>query len=149
MNIAMTINQRAYTFSVAPDLSLAELLRTNGFLSIRQACETGNCGLCTVWMDDKPILSCSTLAFRADGRAITTIEGVEAEARAFAEFLVEEGADQCGFCSPGLIMTVLAMKKEMTDASEAAINEYLSGNLCRCTGYAGQMRAIKKYMGVA
>ena len=148
MKITMNINKKAYEFSAEPDESLADLLRANGFLSIRQACDTGNCGLCTVWMNDKPVLSCSTLAFRAEGKNITTIEGLENEAKEFADFLVEEGADQCGFCSPGLIMTVLAMKQELKEASESEIRGYLTGNLCRCTGYESQLRAIKKYMEV-
>lgn len=148
MKINMTINEKAYEFNVEPDVSLADLLRQNGFLSIRQACETGNCGLCTVWMEEKPVLSCSTLAFRADGKIIKTIEGVQDQAKEFAEFLVEEGADQCGFCSPGLIMTVIAMKKELEAPDEMAIRSYLTGNLCRCTGYESQLRAIKKYMEV-
>jgi carbon-monoxide dehydrogenase small subunit len=148
VKIAMTINHKAVEYSVEPDQTLADVLRANGLLSIRQACETGNCGLCTVWMDGKPVLSCSTLAYRAQGKAITTIEGVETEARTVAELLVEEGADQCGFCSPGLIMTVLAMKRELPEANEEDIKNYLSGNLCRCTGYASQMRGIKRYMEV-
>ena len=74
------------------------------------------------------------------------MEGVEKEAAEFGEFLAAEGAEQCGFCSPGFIMNVLAMFRELTDPTEEEIKEYLAGNLCRCTGYMGQLRAIRKYM---
>ena len=92
------------------------------------------------------MLSCSVLAARADGREVTTLEGVEKEAEAFGRFLAQEGAEQCGFCSPGFIMNVLAMERELENPGEEEILEYLSGNLCRCTGYAGQLRAIVKYL---
>ena len=99
-------------------------------------------------IDEKPTLSCSTLSVRADKKNITTIEGLQKEASEFAQILVNEGAEQCGFCSPGFIMTVLAMKKELENPTEEEIIHYLTGNLCRCTGYMGQLRAIKTYMGV-
>lgn len=109
-------------------------------------CETTNCGLCTVWINGKSRLSCSILAASVAGQEITTMEGVEKEAAEFGEFLAAEGAEQCGFCSPGFIMNVLAMFRELTDPTEEEIKEYLAGNLCRCTGYMGQLRAIRKYM---
>lgn len=83
----------------------------------------------------------------ASGRKkITTLEGVQKEAEEFAQFLGGEGAEQCGFCSPGFVMNVLAMVRELEDPTEEDIKEYLAGNLCRCTGYAGQLRAIQKYL---
>ena len=105
-------------------------------------------GLCSIWIDERPTLSCSTLSIRANNKNITTIEGLQKEANEFAEILVKEGAEQCGFCSPGFIMTVIAMKKELENPTEEEIIHYLTGNLCRCTGYMGQLRAVKKYMGV-
>jgi carbon-monoxide dehydrogenase small subunit len=99
-------------------------------------------------MDGKPVLSCSVLTARIDGHEITTIEGVQKEAGEFAEFMVSEGAEQCGFCSPGFTMTVLAMKRELTDPTEDEVKLYLSGNLCRCSGYVGQNRALMKYLEV-
>lgn len=148
MQIEFTLNNKKVALDVAQDEFLADTLRAYGMLSIRKGCDTSCCGLCTVWIDGKPALSCSTLSIRAEGRNITTIEGVHQEAEEFARVLVAEGAEQCGFCSPGFIMTVLAMKHELKNPSEDEIIHYLTGNLCRCTGYMGQLRAVKKYLGV-
>ena len=136
MKIQMTLNGKLTTAVIEPDMLLLDLLREKGCYSVKRGCETSNCGLCTVWMNGKPVLSCSVLATRADGAEITTLEGLQEE----------EGADQCGFCSPGLIMNVLAMERELSDPSYEEILEYLSGNLCRCTGYMSQMRAIEAYL---
>ncbi|SHJ93557.1 (2Fe-2S)-binding protein [Desulforamulus aeronauticus] len=149
MQIETTINGKKITLEVANDELLSDALRAKGYLSIRQGCDTSCCGLCTVWIDGKPTLSCSTLAFRVRDKQITTIEGVAQQAEEFAQVLVAEGAEQCGFCSPGFIMTVLAMKHELKNPTEQEIIHYLTGNLCRCTGYMGQLRAIKKYLGGA
>jgi carbon-monoxide dehydrogenase small subunit len=92
------------------------------------------------------VLSCSTLAVRANGLHVTTLEAMQQEAGKFGAFLADEGADQCGFCSPGFVMTVLAMKQELKNPTEDEIKSYLVGNLCRCTGYMGHLRALKKYM---
>ena len=148
MRIATIVNKKTFVLDVAPDEMLADALRRHGYLSIRKGCDTSCCGLCTVWVDEKPVLSCTMPAFRAEGREITTIEGVAAEAEKFARILAAEGAEQCGFCSPGFIMTVLAMKKELPQPTEEQIKHYLAGNLCRCTGYMGQMRAVKTYLEV-
>jgi carbon-monoxide dehydrogenase small subunit len=83
---------------------------------------------------------------RANGKAVTTLEGLQEEAEAFGAFLADEGADQCGFCSPGFIMNVLAMVRELSEPNEEEIKQYLSGNLCRCSGYMGQLRAIRNYL---
>ena len=92
------------------------------------------------------MLSCAVPALRAEGSEITTLEGVKEEAEEFGRFLAGEGAEQCGFCSPGFIMNVLAMKRELKEPDDRKIKEFLAGNLCRCTGYSGQMRAIRKYL---
>ena len=113
---------------------------------MKRGCETANCGLCTVWLDGKPVLSCSTLAVRANGRHVTTLEGLQKEAEEFGMFLAAEGGEQCGFCSPGFIMNVLAMERELKNPDEETIKEYLAGNLCRCSGYMSQLRAVKKYL---
>lgn len=148
MRIEFFINQRKVTMKVDSTECLADSLRKYGMLSVRKGCDTTCCGLCTVWIDGKPTLSCATLSFRANGKHITTIEGVQEEAAEFAQILVAEGAEQCGFCSPGFIMTVLAMKNELKSPTEEEIVHYLTGNLCRCTGYMGQLRAVKTYLGV-
>jgi len=148
MQIVIIINNKKTLLDVELNEFLADTLRKHGMLSIRKACNTSCCGLCTVWVDGKPTLSCSLLSIKAVGKNITTIEGVQSEAENFAKILVAEGAEQCGFCSPGFIMTVLAMKNELKNPTEKDIIHYLTGNLCRCTGYMGQLRAVKKYLGV-
>ena len=97
-------------------------------------------------MDEKPILSCSMLAVRIDGKKIVTLEGLQKEAEEFGTFLANEGAEQCGFCNPGFIMNVFAMLEEMKEPTEEEIGEYLAGNLCRCSGYESQLRAVKEYL---
>lgn len=148
MQIKVKVNEKTIIMDVEYDEMLLDVLRRYGYLSIKKGCDTTNCGLCTVWLEGKPILSCSTLAVRANGKNVTTLEGIQKEAEEFGKFLVKEGAEQCGFCSPGFIMTVIAMKRELANPSEEDIKHYLAGNLCRCTGYMGQLRAIKKFMGV-
>lgn len=134
------------TTEVNADSILLDVLRDLGCHSVKCGCETTNCGLCTVWINGKSRLSCSILAASVDGQEITTLEGVKAEAEEFGEFLAKEGAEQCGYCSPGFIMNVLAMMQELDDPDIDEIKEYLAGNLCRCTGYMGQLRAIQKYL---
>lgn len=146
MEINLTVNGRKICGEIEAGTLLLDFVRRQGCYSVKRGCETSNCGLCTVWLDGTPVLSCSVLAARADGREVTTLEGVEKEAEAFGRFLAQEGAEQCGFCSPGFIMNVLAMERELENPGEEEILEYLSGNLCRCTGYAGQLRAIVKYL---
>lgn len=146
MEIQFTLNQKQVTADVGADAILLDVLRSLGCKSVKCGCETTNCGLCTVWIDGKSRLSCSVLAASAAGHEVTTLEGVEEEAAEFGRFLAAEGGEQCGFCSPGFIMNVLAMKRELNDPGLEEIKEYLAGNLCRCTGYMSQLRAIQKYM---
>ena len=146
MNISFRLNGKNVQAEVSPDTLLLDLVRELGCYSVKRGCETANCGLCTVWLDEQPVLSCSTLAVRADGRHVTTLEGLQKEAEEFGMFLAGEGGEQCGFCSPGFIMNVLAMAKELKNPDEEEIKEYLSGNLCRCSGYMSQLRAVKKYL---
>lgn len=146
MEIQFKLNGKVVCSQIDASTLLLDMLREKGCYSVKRGCETSNCGLCTVWLNGTPVLSCSVLAARADGCEVTTMEGLQEEAKEFGEFLAKEGAEQCGFCSPGFILNVLAMVKELENPDEQSIKEYLVGNLCRCTGYAGQLRAIKKYL---
>lgn len=146
MKITITLNGIPYTREVAGDLMLLDFVRSCGCLSVKRGCDTSNCGLCTVWVEGTPVLSCSYPAVRADGKQVTTLEGVQEEAEAFGQCMARQGAEQCGYCSPGFIMTVLAMARELTDPTEEEISRYLAGNLCRCTGYVSQMRAIRTWL---
>ena len=146
MEIEFTLNGKVTYAEIKDDTSLFDLLRAKGCYSVKCGCETENCGLCTVLVDGKSVLSCSMLAARVDDRDVVTLEGVQKEAEEFGMYLAGEGAEQCGFCSPGLIMNVLAMEKELVQPEEDAVRDYLAGNLCRCSGYMGQMRAIRKYL---
>ncbi len=140
------INEKPVTADISPDVALLEFVRSQGCCSVKRGCETSNCGLCTVWVEGTPVLSCSMPAMRVEGKHVTTLEGLQKEAEEFAQFLGNEGAEQCGFCSPGFVMNVLAMVRELENPAEEEIKEYLAGNLCRCTGYVSQLRAIKKYL---
>ena len=146
MEIEFTLNGKVTYAEIKDETSLFDLLRAKGCYSVKCGCETENCGLCTVLVDGKSVLSCSMLAARVDDKDVVTLEGVQKEAEEFGMYLAGEGAEQCGFCSPGLIMNVLAMEKELNQPEEDAVREYLAGNLCRCSGYMGQMRAIRKYL---
>ena len=148
MLVELKVNGKNRKIDIEPEDYLVDTLRKLGNLSVKRGCDTGCCGLCTVWIEKKPTLSCATLTVRAVNKEITTIEGLEKEASEFAQILVSEGAEQCGFCSPGFILTVIAMKNELINPTEDDIKHYLTGNLCRCTGYMGQLRAIKTYLGV-
>ncbi len=146
MEIKLKLNGRAVTASVEADTVLLDFLRERGCLSVKRGCDTSNCGLCTVLMDGKPILSCSTLAVRADGHDIYTLEGLQKEAEDFIGFIADQGADQCGFCNPGFVMNTIALLRENPDPSDDEIRAYLAGNLCRCSGYDGQLRGIRSYL---
>ena len=146
MEIKLKLNGRMITASVEADTVLLDFLRDKGCLSVKRGCDTSNCGLCTVLMDGKPILSCSTLAVRADGHEIYTLEGLQAEAESFIGFIADQGADQCGFCNPGYVMNTIALLRENPDPTDDEIRAFLAGNLCRCSGYDGQLRGIRNYL---
>lgn len=146
MLLSLTLNGKKIHADIAPDTLLIDFVRAQGCLSVKRGCETSNCGLCTVFLDEKPVLSCSLLAARADGHSVTTLEGLQEEAREFGEFIADQGAEQCGFCNPGFVMNALALFRENPDPNEEEIKEYLAGNLCRCSGYEGQLRGIQNFL---
>ena len=146
MEIKIKLNGKAVTDHIEPDLLLIDFLRSHGCLSVKRGCETSNCDLCTVLMDDVPVLSCSMLAARADGHCVTTLEGLQQEAADFVGFIADQGADQCGFCNPGFVMNTIALLRENPDPTDDEIRAYLAGNLCRCSGYDGQLRGIRNYL---
>ena len=146
MELNINLNEKAVQDRIEPDLLLIDFLRAHGCYSVKRGCETSNCGLCTVLMDDVPILSCSMLAARADGRRVTTLEGLQTEAEEFVGFIADQGADQCGFCNPGFVMNTIALLRENPDPTDDEIRAWLAGNLCRCSGYDGQLRGIRAYL---
>ena len=134
MLVNINVNGKKIQQEIEPDLPLLDFLRANGCYSVKRGCETSNCGLCTVFMNEKPVLSCSILAARADGSSVTTLEGLQEEAKEFVAFIADQGAEQCGFCNPGFVMNAIALFRENPQPDENEIREYLSGNLCRCSG---------------
>lgn len=146
MEITLTLNGKKLTRSVEADTILLDFLRNEGCYSVKRGCDTTNCGLCTVFMDDMPVLSCALLVARAAGHKITTMEGLQKEAAEFGAFIADQGAEQCGFCNPGMIMNALALMRENPEPTEEEIKEFLAGNLCRCSGYEGQLRGIQNFI---
>lgn len=146
MKINLTLNGKRIEEEIRADLLLIDFVREHGCFSVKRGCETSGCGLCTVFLDEKPVLSCSVLAARADGHAVTTLEGLQKEAEEFGAFIADQGAEQCGFCNPGMIMNALALFRENEFPNEEEIKEYLAGNLCRCSGYEGQLRGIQNFL---
>ena len=146
MDIKLKLNGKNIAASIEADTMLIDFLRSKGCLSVKRGCDTSNCGLCTVLMDGKPVLSCSMLAARADGHEIYTLEGLQEEASDFVGFIADHGADQCGFCNPGFVMNTISLLRENPDPTDDEIRAFLAGNLCRCSGYDGQLRGIRSYL---
>ena len=146
MDIKLKLNGKPITAQIEADTVLLDFLREHGCRSVKRGCDTANCGLCTVLLDGKPILSCSMLAARADGHSIQTLEGLQEEAADFVGFIADQGADQCGFCNPGFVMNTIALLRENPDPTDDEIRAFLAGNLCRCSGYDGQLRGIRNYL---
>lgn len=146
MLVSIKLNGKIINDNIDADMLLIDFVRKHGCLSIKRGCETSNCGLCTVFLDNKPVLSCSVLAARANEKEVTILEGLQEEAREFGQFIAEQGAEQCGFCNPGFIMNTIALLRENPNPTDEEIKEYLAGNLCRCSGYEGQLRGIKNFI---
>lgn len=146
MDISIILNGKNVNDRIDSDTTLYDFLRAHGCYSVKCGCESSNCGLCTVMFDDVPVLSCSVLAARADGHKIDTLEGLQGEAKDFISFIADQGADQCGFCNPGFVMNTIALLREYPNPTDDEIRAYLAGNLCRCSGYEGQLRGIRAFL---
>ena len=144
--ISVNINDKEYEVAVSPNQTLVDLIRNDLELTgTKKGCELGDCGSCTVIMDGKPVNSCLVLAAQANGKKITTIEGVAEgeELHPIQEAFVEHGAIQCGFCSPGMILSGKNLLESNPKPTDLEIRTAISGNLCRCTGYQKIVEAIK------
>jgi aerobic carbon-monoxide dehydrogenase small subunit len=144
--IQMTINDRAYEVAVAPNKTLADLIRYDlGLTGTKKGCDTGDCGACTVILNGDPVNSCLVLAVQADNAVIETIEGLSTDEglHPLQQAFVEKGAIQCGFCTPGMILSAKNLLDKNRAPTEEEIREGISGNLCRCTGYQKIFEAIE------
>lgn len=145
--ISFKVNGVPYVREVKSSQTLLELLRNElGLSGTKEGCGTGECGACTVLLDGKPVNSCLMLAIDAEGREVTTVEGLEKEGKLhpLQEAFVEEGAVQCGFCTAGMLMAAKGLLEENPHPTEEQIRRGISGNLCRCTGYVRIVRAIQR-----
>ena len=146
MRISVEINGRAYEGDVEPRTLLTDFIRHGaGLTGTKVGCEQGVCGACTVQLDGEPVRSCLMLAAQADGRAVRTVEGLAAdgELHPLQRAFHEAHALQCGFCTPGFLMSMEAVLREDPDAGKEELREALAGNLCRCTGYLGIVEAVE------
>jgi aerobic-type carbon monoxide dehydrogenase small subunit (CoxS/CutS family) len=147
MNIQLTINGRTQAFDVDPRQRLSEFIReTLGLTGAKEGCREGECGACTVLVDDSAVNSCLMLAFQADGRRIVTIEGLktlEGDLSPLQRAFVDHGAVQCGYCTPGMIMAAEGLLRQNPAPSDAEIRHALAGNLCRCTGFQTIVAAVR------
>lgn len=146
MLLRFKLNGQPTEVHIDPDMYLIDLLRNLDCLGVKKGCDTGTCGSCTVHLNGKPILACVMLAARIEGQEIITIEGVQEQAKQIGFHLVNQGVEQCGYCSPGTIMSILYLESQVENPTDEDILYYLNGNLCRCSGYTGQLRAIRTYM---
>jgi carbon-monoxide dehydrogenase small subunit len=145
--VSLTVNGEEYETVVAPNQTLLEVLRDDlNLTGTKEGCGEGACGTCTVLLDGKPVRSCLTLAVEVQGREITTIEGLTSmgELHPVQRAFVEYGAIQCGFCAPGMILTTKALLDENPSPTEQEARQAISGNVCRCTGYAKIVEAMLK-----
>ena len=147
MVVKLNLNGLDVEWLVKPGEYLLDTLRSHNIKSVKKGCDGSACGVCTVLVDDKPVLSCSVLTAKVEGHRVTTVEAIQEEASALADCFSKEGADQCGFCNAAFAPMVHALKKENPHPTDEEIKDYMVGNLCRCTGYQGQQKAIKAYLG--
>ena len=147
VSITMNVNGQAYPVSVEQHRSLLSVIRGEvGLTGTKEGCDDCECGACMVLVDGRPVNSCSYLADQTDGREITTVEGLGTtdEPHPLQRNIIAEGGVQCGFCTPGMLISATALLRSNPDPSDEEIRIGLSGNLCRCTGYDGIVRAVRK-----
>jgi carbon-monoxide dehydrogenase small subunit len=146
MRIHLTVNGTERVWDVAPGDTLLDVLRREGFVGVKKGCGTGDCGACTILLNGRAVNACLLLAVKAEGGAIVTIEGIAQGGRLHPvqEAFLEAGAVQCGYCTPGMVLSAVSLLSRNPDPSEAEIREAISGNLCRCTGYVKQIAAIER-----
>ena len=146
MQVTITVNGREATRDVEPRLLLVHFVRNElGLTGTHWGCDTSNCGACVLWLDDVPVKSCTTLAAMASGHSVRTVEDLEQNGKLdpVQEGFMREHGLQCGFCTPGMMMTARWLLDRDPDPDEATIRECISGNICRCTGYENIVRAIR------
>ena len=146
MLISLTVNGRKHTLAVEPNLTLLRLLREKlGYVDVKNGCESGDCGACTVIMNGKAVNSCLVLAPQADGAEILTVSGLGSTQapHPLQEAFADSGAAQCGYCTPGMVLSAKALLDENPHPSEQEIRRAISGNLCRCTGYSQIIEAVQ------
>jgi len=145
--LSLLVNGRTYDVEVEPHRNLLSVIRNEvGLTGAKEGCDDSECGACMVLLDGRPANSCSVLAMQTAGRRIETVEGLATNGtlHALQEAFLAEGGVQCGFCTPGMLMSAKALLDSNPKPSEAEIRRYLSGNLCRCTGYSGIVRAVQR-----
>jgi carbon-monoxide dehydrogenase small subunit len=145
--LSLTVNNDTYEVAVSPWRTLLDVLRDDlGLMGTKRGCGNGTCGVCTVIIDGRAILSCLTIALECAGKSITTIEGISSpeSLHPIQKSFIENGAVQCGFCTPGIVMTSKALLDEKPQPSDDEIKEALAGTFCRCTGHIKIMDAVKK-----
>ena len=148
MRLSLRVNGRPRDVDVEPNHTLLEVLRdTLGIFDVKAGCDEGVCGACTVLLDGRPVSSCLVLVPTAAGRAITTVRGLEdgGELHPLQQAFLRHGAVQCGFCTPGMLLTALAFLARHPGADREALRRAIEGNLCRCTGYAKILDALEDY----
>jgi aerobic-type carbon monoxide dehydrogenase small subunit (CoxS/CutS family) len=146
MKICIVVNGKTCLFEVEPNMLLLNLIRENMMLTgAKYSCGVGECGACTVLLDGESVLACMMLAVDADGKTLETVEGLGEydSLHPIQVSYLEEGAVQCGFCTPGFIMSTKALLHENLNPSEEEIREYIKGNICRCTGYVNIVKAVQ------
>ena len=150
--LTMTVNGASRTAEVEPRTLLVHLLREHlNLTGTHVGCDTSNCGACTVWLDGEAVKSCTVLAVQADGHDVTTIEGISenGELHAMQQAFHETHGLQCGFCTPGMVMTAIKLLEHNPSPTDEEIRHGLEGNLCRCTGYENIVAAVRSAAGVA